>query len=88
MATSVEELEPINWPVLGVFGDQDQAIPVETVKEFESSLNSLGVENEIYIYPGVGHAFANPSGQNYAPEETMDAWEKTLNFLNTHLKTN
>ena len=88
MKTEVDELRPIQWPVLGVFGDQDQAIPAEMVREFETSLNTLGVENEIYIYPGVGHAFANPSGQNYAPKETMDAWQKTLTFLNKHLKTN
>ncbi|EKD64767.1 MAG: hypothetical protein ACD_50C00309G0018 [uncultured bacterium] len=86
MATTTEDLEPINWPVLGIFGDQDQAIPVEMVQEFESSLNTLGVENEIYIYPGVGHAFANPSGANYAPEETKDAWEKTTSFLKKHLQ--
>jgi carboxymethylenebutenolidase len=86
MATSTERLAPIAWPVLGVFGDQDQSIPVEMVRTFESSLNELGVENEIYIYPGVGHAFANPSGMNYAPEATIDAWEKTLAFLERHLK--
>jgi len=86
MATTSERLVPIQWPVLGIFGDQDQAIPVETVRAFEASLNALGVPNEIYIYPGVGHAFANPSGMNYAPEETMDAWEKTLAFLSMHLK--
>ena len=38
------------------------------------------------ILVGVGHAFANPSGMNYAPEETMDAWQKTLAFLNKNLK--
>ncbi|MDP3954557.1 MAG: dienelactone hydrolase family protein [bacterium] len=86
MATTVEKLKPIEWPVLGIFGDRDQAIPVEMVREFEASLNTLGVDNEIYIYPGVGHAFANPSGANYAPNETKDAWEKTLLFLNTNLK--
>lgn len=86
MASTVDQLKPIKWPVLGVFGDQDQAIPVEKVKEFESSLNTLGVDNEIYIYPGVGHAFANPSGANYAPEETKDAWEKTVAFLRRHLQ--
>jgi carboxymethylenebutenolidase len=86
MATSTERLAPIDWPVLGVFGDQDQAIPVEMVRTFESSLDELGIPNEIYIYPGVGHAFANPSGMNYAPEETRDAWEKTTAFLETHLK--
>lgn len=86
MATTTERLATINWPVLGIFGDQDQAIPVETVQAFENSLNELEIENEIYIYPGVGHAFANPSGANYAPTETIDAWEKTLSFLNRHLR--
>lgn len=85
MATTTEKLAPIAWPVLGIFGDKDQAIPVETVRAFEASLNTLGVQNEIYIYPGVGHAFANPSGMNYAPEETKDAWGKTVAFLKRHL---
>jgi len=86
MATTTERLAPIKWPVLGVFGDQDRAISVETVQQFQSSLNTLGIENEVYIYPGVGHAFANPSGMNYAPEETKDAWAKTVAFLRTHLR--
>jgi carboxymethylenebutenolidase len=86
MASTVDQLRPIKWPVLGVFGDKDQAIPVEKVKEFESSLNTLGIKNGIYIYPGIGHAFANPSNQNYAPEQTKDAWNKTLEFLNSNLK--
>ncbi len=86
MATTTDRLAPIKWPVLGIFGDKDQSIPTTTVKIFEDSLNTLGVENEIYIYPGVGHAFANPSGMNYAPNETKDAWEKTVDFLNKHLK--
>ncbi|HYC34446.1 MAG TPA: dienelactone hydrolase family protein [Candidatus Paceibacterota bacterium] len=86
MATTTERLAPIKWPVLGIFGDKDTAIPVETVLAFENSLKTLGIENEIYIYPGVGHAFANPSGMNYAPNETRDAWAKTVAFLNKHLK--
>lgn len=86
MATTTDKLAPIKWPVMGVFGDKDQAIPVEKVKEFEASLNTLGIKNEIYIYPGVGHAFANPSNANHAPAETEDAWQKTLNFLKNNLK--
>ena len=75
----------ISWPILGIFGDQDQAIPVESVKQFTSALNASGVTNEIYLYEGVGHAFANPSGDNYAPKETADAWQKTIGFLRTYL---
>ena len=75
----------ISWPILGIFGDQDQAIPVESVKQFTSALNASGITNEIYLYEGVGHAFANPSGDNYAPKETADAWQKTIGFLGEYL---
>src|ERR671914_674081 len=85
LINDTNELSKINWPVLGVFGDQDQSIPVESVNAFEQALNETGITNEIYIYPGVGHAFANPSGDNYAPEETADAWEKTLAFLKKYV---
>jgi carboxymethylenebutenolidase len=85
LVNDTNELSKINWPVLGIFGDQDQSIPVESVNAFEQALNETGITNEIYIYPGVGHAFANPSGDNYAPEETVDAWEKTLAFLKKYM---
>ncbi|MBI4044998.1 MAG: dienelactone hydrolase family protein [Candidatus Diapherotrites archaeon] len=87
LVTDEERLSRINWPVLGIFGDQDTSIPVESVNGFKTALDELGIENEVYIYEGVEHAFANPSGQNYAPEQTIDAWGKTLVFLEKHLKT-
>ena len=85
LVTDNATLAKIKWPVLGIFGDQDRSIQVDTVKAFESALNSIGIPNEIYIYKGVGHAFANPSGENYAPKETQDAWQKTLSFLEKHV---
>ena len=84
LVNDTQALSKIKWPVLGIFGDQDQSIPVDSVKQFEQALNEIGVINKIYIYPGVGHAFANPSGDNYAPNETADAWEKTLAFLDKY----
>lgn len=79
-------LKNITWPVLGIFGDKDNSIPVDTVRTFEAFLNRNKIPNEIYVYPGVGHAFANPTGSNFAPEETKDAWDKTLKFLEKYLK--
>ena len=79
------ELSKIRWPVLGIFGDKDQAISVDSVRAFEKALNETGVTNQIHIYPGVGHAFANPSNENYAPQETADAWMKTLAFLDKYV---
>ena len=85
LVTEQESLSSINWPVLGIFAGLDQGIPVESVLDFESSLNDLEVPNEIYIYENVDHAFANPSGDRYAPDESKDAWQVTLKFLESNL---
>ena len=81
-----KKLRPITWPVFGVFGDKDTAVPVESARIFDNVLTQLNTPHEIHIYPGVGHAFANPSGDNYAPNETLDAWTKTVKFLEKNLK--
>lgn len=86
LVTNETQLSAISWPVLGVFGSEDTSIPVAQVKEFEAALSRLNIPNSINVYEGVGHAFANPSGMNYAPEETKDAWAKTLAFLAANLK--
>ena len=86
LQTDEEILSSINWPVLGIFAELDQGIPVESVNEFESSLNALTIPNEIHVYSNVNHAFANPSGDRYAPDESKDAWQKTLEFFDENLK--
>lgn len=86
LVTDREALKSIEWPVLGVFGSEDQSITPETVREFDGALDALGIDNEIYVYPGVGHAFANPSSPNHAPAAALDAWTKTVDFLASRLK--
>lgn len=86
-SNDTQAISNISWPVLGIFGGKDQSISVDSVNQFEKALNDTGITNEIYIYPNVGHAFANPSNPNYAPQETADAWKKTLEFLNKYLNT-
>lgn len=80
------ELSNIEWPVLGIFGAEDTSIPVDSVRGFKAALDELDISNKIYVYESVGHAFANPTGSNYAPDEAMDAWDKTLRFLGENLK--
>lgn len=86
LVTDTEELSSIHWPILGIFAELDKGITIETVNAFESSLNELEIENEITIYPGVDHAFANPSGERYAPDESKDAWGRTIAFFESNLK--
>lgn len=80
-----ERLAPLNVPILGLFAENDRGIPVETVKSFEEALRNLDKEFEIEIYPGVGHAFANPSGTSYNAEAAGKAWDRTLEFLRRHM---
>ena len=80
-----EELSTLEMPILGIFGAEDSSIPVETVEEFESKLQQREGETEIIVYEDAGHAFANPSGQNYVPEAAEAAWEETTEFLAQYL---
>ena len=86
LETNATKLAAIKQPVLGIFGGKDTSIPLASVMEFNSTLGQIGTPRDIYVYPEVGHAFANPSGANYAPDETKDAWDKTLSFLEKNLK--
>lgn len=81
-----EQLSKINAPILGVFGSEDQGIPVDSVKTFEANLKELGKSADITIYEGANHAFANPSGTHYEPEAAASAWEKTTAFFAANLK--
>ena len=85
LVTDPEELTALETPILGIFGEEDGGIPVETVREFESALVELGKDAKIHVYPGADHAFANPSGERYNAEAAEDAWERTLAFFAEHL---
>jgi carboxymethylenebutenolidase len=80
-----ERLREINVPILGLFGADDTGISVESVQLFEAALERLRKNHEIQIYPGAGHAFANPTGQNYNAEVAEDAWKRTLEFFGHNL---
>lgn len=85
--TERDRLAQLDAPLLGIFGAEDSSIPVERVRQLESTLQDLGKEVEVHVYEGAGHAFANPSGDRYEPEAARDAWEKTTAFLAEHLKS-
>jgi carboxymethylenebutenolidase len=78
----------MDGPVFGVFGTEDQVVPVSSVREFETLLSNGSQQANVNVYDGVGHAFANPSSNGFAPNETRDSWSKTLDFLEQELKDN
>ncbi len=75
-------------PVLGLYGGQDQGIPVSTVQEQAQSLaassNAAAKASSIHIYPDAGHAFFADYRPSYHQASAEDGWQRTLDWLKTH----
>lgn len=80
-----DKLRPVNSPILGLFAGEDKGIKVESVEAFDTALSRLRKDHTIHVYPGVGHAFANPTGNNYNETAAKDAWRRTLDFFEVYL---
>lgn len=77
-------LQKMTTPVLAHFGRQDEVVSTKQVKALQSRLDGLDVNAQVYQYDA-GHAFANPSGENYDPDAASTAWDRTTRFLRSHL---
>ena len=86
VVTDPDLLRPLTeaQPVLGIFAEEDNTVFTDEVLEFEAALNSLDIENEISIYPGVGHAFVTEENYNQ-PGPAGEAWQQTIAFLEENL---
>ena len=78
----------IKAPVLGNFGAEDTGPSPEQVRAFEAAMKKAGKAVDVKIYPGAGHAFANPNNpwKGYRAEQAKDAWSRTVAFFAKHLK--
>ena len=58
------------------------------IPAYEAALKAAGKTYELYVYPGVNHAFNNDTGGARYNKEAADlAWGRTLAFLRKHLAT-
>jgi carboxymethylenebutenolidase len=75
----------VKAPVLGLYGATDQGIPVADVEAMGAALEEAGVESEIQVYEGAGHAFFNDTAPSYNADAAADAWPRTLEWFREHL---
>jgi carboxymethylenebutenolidase len=81
-----DQLHRLRSPVLGLFGDKDESIPLEAIQQFDELLDGAGVEHEIAVYPNSGHAFFRDTDPSvYVAAAAQDAWARTTQFLLRHL---
>lgn len=79
----LEEAVHIKYPVLGLYGGDDQGITREQIEAFDKALDKAGVEHELVIYPGAPHSFFDRRASEYA-EASADAWKRVLSFIAAH----
>lgn len=83
-ALTDDVLRDLTTPIQAHFGRQDDVVSTEEVEALQSRLKGLDKTVQIHQYDA-GHAFANPSGENYDAEAASTAWSRTTAFLQTHL---
>ena len=65
-------------PVLGLYGGDDQGIPVTQIEEMKASLKSAGKTAEFKIYPGAPHGFHADYRPSYHKVAANDAWQQMI----------
>ena len=74
-------------PVLILHGEADKLVPVSEARDLDALLTKANRPHEIKIYPGAAHAFNFPGLMIwYNRADADDAWNRSLNFLDTYLK--
>ncbi len=80
------DLSQLDAPVLGIFAEHDDSIPIEQVKRLESDIKAAGKRCSFSIHVAVQHGFMNPArAEAYDAETSEEAWKQLLAFLRAEL---
>ena len=77
----IEQAPEMKAPVLGLYGEADQGIPVAQIEQMKNALTSAGKTFEIKIYPGAPHGFHADYRASYRKEAAEDAWNQMVSWL-------
>ena len=73
-----------NAAVLAVYAEKDSRVNM-TRDEAKAALEEADLTHEIVEFPGVDHAFFNPTGQNYNAEQAQKAYDRALDWFGKYL---
>src|SRR2546423_184486 len=62
----------LHAPVLGLYGGQDESIPLEQVEQMRSALREARSASQVLVYPDAGHAFYADYRPSYRREAAED----------------
>jgi carboxymethylenebutenolidase len=75
----------LTCPLLGIFGNDDQAPSPAQVDHHEEELKRHGKHYEFHRYDDAGHGFWYHDRPAYRPQQAMDSWGKVLDFFGQNL---
>ena len=68
-------------PVLGLYGGQDQGIPLTDVEKMRVALVAARNPSEIIVYPDAGHGFNADYRPSFNAEAAKDGWRRCLEWF-------
>lgn len=71
-------------PVLGLYGDKDQGIPLEDVEKMRAALAAAKQPSEIVVFPEAPHGFHADYRPSYRADAARDAWARCLAWFRRH----
>jgi carboxymethylenebutenolidase len=75
----------LKCPLLGLFGNEDQAPTPAQVDQHEEELKKHNKTYEFYRYDNAGHGFFYYDRPAYRQEQAVDGWKKVFAFLDKYL---
>jgi len=82
----IDYTKDLSCPLLGLFGNDDQAPSPAQVDQHEEELKKHGKDYEFHRYDGAGHGFFYYDRPAYRQQQAMDGWEKIFTFFGKHLQ--
>ena len=80
-----EDVPKIKASMMCHYAGNDERINAG-IPAFEAAMKEAGIEYQIFMYEGAGHAFNNDTGSRYHEEAAKTAWKRTVDFFNEKLK--
>jgi carboxymethylenebutenolidase len=71
----------IRAPVLGLYGGQDQGIPLADVEKMRAALAAAKSPSEIFVYPEAPHGFHADYRPSFREADAKDAWRRCLEWF-------
>ena len=71
-------------PVLGLYGGQDQGIPLADVEKMRAALAAAKSPSEIVVFPDAPHGFNADYRPSYRTEDAREAWKQCLAWFRRH----